>query len=448
VPSSEFEANDKKIYFTRYSVLGTRNFLCYNTRPMLTQTLRFFFVLVFSFAPLLMAGELKKTALELPPHAEDLEFVKISLATNISQMTVSIDAPYTVTDADGAVVVKGNALAKTIIKGNTLGILFGAKTISSSPIILKTKIGGIRFDKHTYRHALIIWKEKSGKISVVNEIPLEDYLKGVLPWEANPKWTMESLKAQAVAARTYAVFKGIENQKQRFAMSKDVLSQVYGGKNIEHPVTDRAVESTRGQILVHDGKVFPAYFHSTCGGATTHAEYIWEVEPHPSLKGVKCTFCHPSKHYKWSQEFSIAKIESVLKKKGIRASGITDIQATDLDETGRAKTFQITDANEKFKVHSNEFRIWMDPAKFKSTWIVSINKSADKFIFKGRGWGHGVGLCQYGMKGLGELGYEYRDIIRYYYPGADIIEIDEKLKAAIAASPKAWWKKAKEFFAG
>lgn len=365
-------------------------------------------------------SEVKKTSLEIPK-GRDAEVVRIALLQNISEATLSTDAPFRVRDSQGRSLFRGDRIVKTKVKAAAQGgIQLGIQSFRTVPLVIQTEEGAIKLDNHVYRSTLEIWPELNGKISVVNEIDLEDYLKGVLPVEANPKWDLEALKAQAVAARTYALFKAVENQDKRFVLGKDVLSQVYAGKSSENPVTDQAVEATQGQILTYRGKLFPAYFHSTCGGGTTHAEYIWNVEPHPSLKGVKCSFCWASKHYRWSETIPLLEIEAALKKNGIKISEISEIRLKDIDATGRARKIGITGAQGKITVHSNDFRLWIGPAKLRSTLIASIERKEDQYSFRGRGWGHGVGLCQYGMKQLAELGYTYPQILQYYYPEAVI----------------------------
>ena len=393
---------------------------------MFSFLIRFIFLLI-PFWPFGGSGtttregpELKKTSLELPQNPKDFQFIRIALTKSVSEVAVLVASPYKVTDSKGRPLFSGERL-NTKVKGIPEGIQIGPQIFHDSPLTIQTDGEGIKLDGRLYRHAVKIWKENSSKVSVINEVPIEDYLKGVLPWEANPEWPMEALKAQAIAARTYALFKAIENQDHRFALSKDVLSQVYGGKTSEKAVTSQAVEATRGQVLTYRGKIFPAYFHSTCGGATTQAETIWDVQPHEALKGVKCNFCTDSKHYRWSNEISRKEIETQLRKHGYKAIGFQEIQTADIDASGRAKNFMIILADDsKVKIRSNDFRLWVDPGKLKSTLIESIEKKTDRFIFRGRGWGHGVGLCQYGMKRLAELGYAYDLILQYYYPDTDI----------------------------
>lgn len=383
------------------------------------------------------SAEIKETSLSLPESSKEYALVRIALAQKARNIMVETDAPYQIMDSAGKPLLTGARFAAARIKPGASGIQIGAHNYQADLVTLLAEKGAIKLDGNSYRHAIEFSLEPGSTLSIINEIPMEDYLKGVLPKEASTLWPLEALKAQAVAARTYALFKAIENRDEKYVLSKGVLSQVYGGKTAENSVTNRAVDMTEGQILIYKGKIFPAYFHSTCGGATTHAEYIWDVKPHPALQGVKCSFCQPSKHYRWQLEFSRAQIESKLRKNGYPAkSGIQDIQPVDLDATGRAKNFEILfRSGQKLKIRSNDFRLWLDPLKFKSTWISLVERRGEKFVFRGKGWGHGVGLCQYGMKALAELGYNYSDILKYYYPGAEIMNLNS-LEEAVPAKPE------------
>jgi stage II sporulation protein D len=392
---------------------------------MRVRFLRFFLILFIAAVPCGISRAdskppLKKTSFNLPSNPDSFGFIKILILNGAAEVNLSTQGAYQILDDRGRTVYKDAKMALVRVRANGELIQVGGRPFPHNPVTIVSEGQGLKVQNSLYRHAIEIWREANGKITIINDIPIEDYLKGVLPSEVNPKWPMESLKAQALAARTYALFKMIENQSQRHHLTKDVLSQVYGGKSQEHAFTNQAVEMTQGQILTYNGKVFPAYFHSTCGGHTTHAEYLWPVEPHPALEGTECNFCWKSKHYRWTVEMAASEIQKKLNAKKIKVGAITNITMEDRDATGRAKFIGVHTAAGMMKLHSNDFRIWVDPMKFKSTWIQSVEKRNGVFFFKGRGWGHGVGMCQFGIKQLGEMGYDAGKIVRYYYPGSQV----------------------------
>ena len=389
-------------------------------------------LLVFSFALWPFGGgeggegenqkALKKTSLEIPADSKKWEYIRILLVHRSPDVKLETSSPFQIMEQNGNLLFSGKRLSPTRFKTVDGVIQAGKQSFPQAPLVVQSLGDGIKWDGRVYRHSLLLWPDAKNGLTVVNRIPVEDYLKGVLPSEVNPKWPMEALKAQAVASRTYALFKALENQKERFDVSKDVMSQVYGGKTSEHSLSTKAVDATRGKILTYRSKFFPAYFHSTCGGTTTHAEYVWPVEAHPSLEGVVCEFCRSSKHYRWSAEFKKEEIQAKLKKRGI-VSNVKSISIGSKDKSGRAKSFIVEDEQGKREIQSNDFRLWVDAMRFKSTLIDSIEPVAGGFRFKGRGWGHGVGLCQYGAKTLADFGYSYEDILKYYYPDTDITQL-------------------------
>ncbi|MCB9800021.1 MAG: SpoIID/LytB domain-containing protein [Candidatus Omnitrophica bacterium] len=367
------------------------------------------------------AVEIKKSQLELPDNAENVRWIRVSIGKPESTVNLSVQMPFYVTDGNGQMLFKSEKPLSTEIKANSRGIQFGSQTFYPVPVIIQSE-GPLQVGSRAYRNAVEFWPRPNNQVGVVNELDIEDYLKGVLPWEANPEWDLEALKAQAVASRTYAIFNMLEKESEQYGVHDDVKSQVYAGKTIEKPQTNNAVNETEGEILVYRGKIFPAFFHSTSGGATTRAEYIWDIEPHPSLSGVVTEFSRGSKHYRWQESFSEQQILKVLHEKGYDLQSVDQFSLEDIDQSGRARFFGFTSGKKLIKIRSNDFRIWMDPGKFKSTKIESIQKDGSVFHLKGYGWGHGVGMCQYSMKRLAELGYTYRQILQYFYPGSDVIK--------------------------
>ncbi len=365
-------------------------------------------------------AELKKSKLEIPVDLQASPRVRVALARGANEVRIASDFPFHVFDGEGRALFQGAQMKDTPVRSVGGNILLGTQSFSKTPIILDAGEAVLRVGKRTYRNSLEFLKSGSGRITVVNELGLEDYLKGVLPLEANPGWTVEALKAQAVVSRTYALFKVIENREEAYSVSDDVISQVYGGVTLEKPSTSRAVELTAGEILMDAGKIFPAYFHSTCGGATTRADYVWPIESHPALQGGSCEFCRESPHYRWKNAFDVSHIRKALARGGYTVPDIRNIKVGETDAAGRARFIVIEYSPGKLRVPASDFRLWMDPMKFKSVLIQNIRREGNKFIFQGRGWGHGAGMCQYGAKKMGELGYTYRQILDFYFPGASL----------------------------
>jgi len=385
-----------------------------------------FFFLFVSFWPWEKeVGEVKKTSFEIPHDSNLLKVVRVALFYEKRQVSVSTSASYEMSGLPANQLLnKGSSLASTTIRPESSGIRVGSSLYSVTGLRITSQTKELQVEKKKYRNAIRVLKNPTGSLTVVNETDVEDYLKGVVPAEMNPTWPEEALKAQAVVSRTYAIFKNIENKDFPFTLSSDVGSQVYVGESLEHPGSSRAVERTRGEILTHRRKIFPTFFHSTCGGRTTRADYQWKIEPHPSLKGVECPFCRGSKFYGWKAEMAASEIQKLLAKKGYSIQGLESITPQEEDASGRPRFFVIRHGSGSLKLTANEFRLILGSDRIRST-RMKIENSGDKFLVRGRGWGHGVGLCQYGAKHLAELGYRYRDILRYYYPESEIQNLED-----------------------
>ncbi len=363
----------------------------------------------------------------LPQDLKAVTKIRIRVQADKLQAKVSTSAPFEVLDDQGRIVVKGEKLDGATVKPVAKGIQWWSRIVPTRFLVVKSIGHGIRVGASgVYRDEVFIYKNDRGTLDVINRLNLDDYLKGVIPFEGNPAWTLESLKAQAVVSRTFALTKMIARRGLEYDVSSGMMSQVYIGKQIENERTDQAVEATRGEVLLYKDKIFPAYFHSTCGGATTAADLVWKVKPHPALAGVECQYCQRSPHYKWQAVISPVKIKEKLAAQRMPVAEVLGIRADQFDRTGRAHQLVIKSTHIEKVVDADGFRVWVDPMKIKSNKITKISRDdAGNFVFKGKGWGHGVGMCQYGMKYLGELGYGYKEILEYYYPVAQITKLKE-----------------------
>lgn len=376
------------------------------------------------------AGPLKDLSVLFPQDLAAFRKIRVLVLKEKAEIRVSCAAPFEVFDDQGRSVFKGTTLPGATVKPTAAGIQWWKEVFATKYLLMQSNGEGIRVGgKGVFGDTLLFYKNPKGSLDVVNELDLDDYLKGVLPFEGNPKWSLESLKAQAIVSRTFALTRMLDRRDEEYDVMSGVFSQVYAGKKIENERTNEAVEATKGQFLTYNGKLFPAYFHSTCGGATTAADLVWPVKPHPALRGVECKFCAKSPHYKWEGKVTPGEIKEKLAKHGMPVKEVLDIKAGKKDATGRAHVLVIKSTWWEKTVDANAFRVWIDPMKLKSNLITKIRRTEDgAFVLKGKGWGHGVGLCQYGMKYLGQLGYSYREILGFYYPGAQIIEKSEFFK--------------------
>ncbi len=270
------------------------------------------------------------------------------------------------------------------------------------------------------RGQLDVLVDEEGLLTVINIIRLEKYIKGVLYREISDRWPIEAIKAQAVAARTYAVYIKERNKKQSYDLRSDIYSQVYGGRDAERYRTNLGVDRTKGLILQYKGAVLPAYYHATCGGRTESAQELWNHDIVP-LRGVKCDFCRKSPHYFWKKNIQLKTIQDKLNEKGYGLWLINEIRILERNNSGRIKILEIkTRDNKKIEISGKDFRNIVGPNLIKSN-NYTIKMRGYYADFFGKGWGHGVGLCQWGANYMARNFYRFDEILNYYYPGSDIV---------------------------
>ena len=256
------------------------------------------------------------------------------------------------------------------------------------------------------------------KLLVINHVDVEDYLYGVLFYETPHYWPMETLMSQAITARTYALNRKNQMKNADFDLTSDTYSQVYGGKSGERWRTKWAVDLTKGKVLTYNGSIFPTYYHSTCGGHTEDANKVWGENIKP-LKGVKCSYCSRAQGFNWKAMFSYKQIEECLNNYGIKCKDVSYIVKGQRDKSGRLETVRIKDEGGVKDIPSNKFRLALGGTRIRST-SFDIEITPKGIIFRGKGWGHGVGMCQWGAFGMAQKGYDHKQILSYYYPDSKI----------------------------
>ncbi len=266
-----------------------------------------------------------------------------------------------------------------------------------------------------YRGKIEVWKGKKG-LYIINQLPLEEYVKNVVYSETTEDWAFEALKVQAVIARTYAVKQMLRNKDRLYHLTSSTIHQLYYGDSRDERI-ERAVEETRGQILTYKGQPIEALYHSTCGGKTEYAEEVFSQKI-AYLRPVK-NDCSLSPYWKWRKRHSLQEIE-----KALNIEGIKDIQISSYTKSGRVKELKVITKDKTLYILAKDFRRALGWKALPSTWF-KLTRKGDIFIFDGRGYGHGVGLCQWGAEEMAEQGLDYKYILSYYYPGTKLVVYHE-----------------------
>jgi stage II sporulation protein D len=273
----------------------------------------------------------------------------------------------------------------------------------------------VQLNGRPYRGFVEFFWRSPSQLTAVNILPVDDYVKGILTHEVNPSWPPEALKAQAVISRTYALRNKNRHGRDGYDLCPEPHCQVYRGRAAERDTTNRAVESTAEQVVYHDGQMLSTVFHSNCGGSTENAENVWDGTGHPALKAVKCRWCRGNPKYFWKAEYGVDDIARRLDAAGAGVGRPRSLKVLSRTRSGRVDQIQITGTRGSVVLRGNKFRTIMNGRVLRSTLWTGVSTGRRAWRFTGKGWGHGVGLCQFGAKGMAEKGWDYRRILRHYY---------------------------------
>ncbi|GEM_PF-5484073 len=294
---------------------------------------------------------------------------------------------------------------------------------------LSMESGYLNFEEIEYRGRVELLRSGS-EIKVINELPLNKYLYGVIKKELAPDWPMEVMKAQAVASRSFALNMMAADDIGDGNLRADVSAQVYEGKTAESERGRQAVEATRGEILVYAGEIVPAYFHANSGGYIEDGRHIWGGDGFPFIEPGPDSWSEQTQHYRWEEELPIAEINDRLAAAGHTAMGSNpDLRSAGFLRSGRASEVSYRSASgERVNLNANEFRMAIGGDKIRSSWFEEIQRSGQNIVFEGRGWGHGVGMSQWGAKEMAEAGKSYSEILQFYFRHAELSNrLDEYL---------------------
>ena len=241
---------------------------------------------------------------------------------------------------------------------------------------------------------------KGHTLSVVNQVDLEEYVKGVVPSEVSSAWHPEMLKVQAVAARTYALYNKMLSAAREYDVMSTIQDQVYRGRSgVDHRV-EEAVESTRGIVVTHLRAPIYAAFSSTAAGPTEDAVNVWANKDLPYLKGVECPFDIESPYYQWKASVKIDQLEQNLRRQGFSVGTIATITPIVYSRAGRVARFRILHSGGETVLRGEDLRKAVGYTVIPSTQF-EVESIGAEVVFTGYGAGHAVGLCQWGAKGIG-----------------------------------------------
>jgi stage II sporulation protein D len=378
--------------------------------------------------------------------------VRVGLVSGVSSARVSCHRSFEITSAfrrTGAIRVAagttllvereaGGAVRVREETGADLGAFAGGVIVYPSEPGTLMQLGG-----RTYRGYFVVLHRADG-LTVVNRLRLENYVRGVVANEIGmgSAETLEALKAQTVAARTYAYAKIEGRSEELFDVEPTEFDQVYSGVAGESPWVNRAVDETLGELLYHDGAIAEALYSSTCGGHSADAREAWggsghgHLRAHPDRTG-ELDLCRASKYYTWRTSWDADALVGIMGRyyagffpgAGRPSGRLKDLRVVSRGASGRAVALEVVSDGGRHVIERDRIR-WIlrraepgEPALFSTFFDLDVarrNGSVERVTARGRGFGHGVGMGQMGAIAMSREGRSYREILGHYYRGAEL----------------------------
>jgi len=398
--------------------------------------------LVFSCATVPILRE------ESPSDIMRVPFVRVLLDESRNEITIGADRQFAIECLQGGQQeVYYSSRAVTVVnRGRTL-------TVESNGAPLKERVDEVniiprgsgnrmQLDGRRYRGIMKLLPEGQ-TVQLINIVYMEDYLRGVVPPEIGERADseIEAVKAQAVAARTYALAHLQQYPGEPYDMKSSIMDQLYQGMAVENRLTNRSIDATTGQTITFGDQFINAYYHSTCGGMTDDIESVWDRKEIPYLKAVEDSgACSWSKYYTWREHFTEPQLRGRLgqylsgdRGRDMVIGRITDVVIDEHTPGGRVRTLIVKTTDDSYQFKKDRIR-WVigrtsnpDLILPSDRFDVLIDRDVSGELvavtFKGRGYGHGVGMCQCGAIGLARQGWTFDTIIRHYFTGVDLKQV-------------------------
>ncbi len=416
----------------------------------------------------------------LGANASEYDNVKVGLyygSTAQNSVKINVDSAISYGYHDGTNHIEMGQLALTELTFRACGanqVMINevqAFTGDNGNISIVPLQGNIRINDKEYRGSVLLTNVNAGSMYILNLVSLEEYLYGVVPNEVPSSWNEEALKTQAVCARGFTVSNYNKHASYGFNVCATTNCQVYGGVASETESTNKAVDDTQGQVVMYEGEPIESLFFSSSGGHTANVKNVWGGSK-SYLSGVPDPYePKDSPRHSWSATLSLSEIEKALATSNINVGSITELVALN-DETGRVYELTIKGTSGThtltrggtyspfvaYGVISQKYVLMPNSTGGKQLYAItpkgavklsgySVIDGSGKvktigntfcmqttygpvpyvgdgditgYTFSGGGWGHGVGMSQYGAMGMADAGFTYEEILAHYYPGTEL----------------------------
>ncbi|GAB4236352.1 MAG: SpoIID/LytB domain-containing protein [Stanieria sp.] len=346
----------------------------------------------------------------LPSQALEL---RVAIKKNVSGLKVGSSTSAIIKDGAGKPIGELNPMAALAAQPQGNGIALDRLNAGEIIIEPSQKDGLVWIGDRWYRGRTHLVRQ-GDTLTAINYVDLEDYLYSVVGAEAVATWPLEALKAQAVAARSYALYKSSTERSSLYDLDTTIGTQVYKGLDTEYTTTHQAVNGTAGQVMTYNGKVILAAFHSSSGGHTENVEDVW-TSPLPYLRAV-VDYDQQSPVFQWDKVVSAQEMNTLI-------GGVGTIKTMVPEETtpyGRVVNMKVIGDRGTTVVSGAELRKVLD---LRST-LFRVTGDGNSFRIYGRGFGHGLGLSQWGAYYLAKQGIKYAQILSHYYQHANLSQIN------------------------
>ena len=423
---------------------------------------------------IMMISYITITSYAIDPKYETVKIGLFYSSTAKSQITLSSEQSFEVGYMDS-----NNFISQYTFTEPNLTLAYGTSgqvivngvgaNVTNSSFALKPINGIVSVNGSNYRGGIEIIPDSNGTFTVVNFVNINDYIAGVVGKEMSPSWHIEALKSQAVCARSYTITTWRKHSSNGFNLCSTQHCQAYLGMSGETESTIRAASETRDQVVMYGQSVAETLYSSSSGGASAYSKNVWGSDV-PYLTAVKDPYeayvDNPKAH--WEVNLSKSDIKNSLAKSSVDIGEITDMKVTGADEYGRTYEVTIYGTSDKYVLKNDRTRTFFglnsqmysiipqggeavaqplsvlsgtgqsttdlftlkgskasgtmsDGFYIKSSGTtrhyVLQSANPDSWLLSGSGWGHGLGMSQYGAKGMAEQGFGYKDILMFYFPG-------------------------------
>ena len=354
------------------------------------------------------------------PFPEDTT-IRILLTDDAKRLVVTSDKPLILSGAFSENILASGINSAVLSAADGKILVNDQLRIKFEPLKIYAPGSTVSLDGKHYRGNLIVLAD-GDRLSAVNHADIEEYLYGVVPCEVPHTWPSQALMAQAVAARTYALYIKQKSLTKIFDVRATTASQVYGGFDAEALPTRFAVDQTRGQVLTYNGRLIVAYFHANSGGYTERPENVWGARV-PYLKDQPDTYSKNSPGSTWEYFLPYSEAVERLRDFGINAGKIKTVQVGKKTRSGRVQEVTVVSDKGTQRITSNNFRLAIGAKYLKSTCFDTV-LDKNGILFKGNGYGHGVGMSQWGARQMALQGFDYKRILQHYYCGTKVAKIE------------------------